>query len=222
MTIRVYTISGAPRPWRVLLGLAFKRLPFDTVVLKASEGEHKTQKFLSLNPRGTVPVMVDGAVTIRDSIAALSWLDRAYPDPLLFGRTPDEAASIWHHTTEVSDYLRAAVDAVLTPIFFHNATIATPELLRAAYTAKVELAALENLLRVGPYLAGAAPSAIDAVAFPEVRLLQRAVDTKSDVMKAIGLHDLYKQFPRLGAWVTRIEALPGYEQTQPQHWKEAA
>lgn len=222
MTITVYTISGAPRPWRVLLGLTFKGRAYDTVVLKASEGEHKAPPFLSINPRGTVPVVIDGPVTIRDSIAALAWLDRAYPEPPLFGRTLNETAIVWQHTAGFAEYLRASVDSVLTPIFFQNATTGTAELLTAAYNAKVELAGLENLLRSKPFLAAEFPSAADAVAFPEIRLLQRAAETKTGVMKAIGLHDLYQQFPFLGAWVARIEALPAYEKTQPQHWKEAA
>ncbi len=222
MTIRVYTISGAPRPWRVLLGLIFKELDFETVVLKASEGEHKAEPFLSLNPRGTVPVVVDGAVTIRDSIAALAWLDRAYPDPPLFGVEADEAARIWQHVTEFADYLRAAVDGLLTPVFFENAHEATPELLKAAYAAKVELAALERALESAPFGVGEMPCAADAIAFPEVRLIQRAIDTKPGIMSEIGLQDIYGQFPRIGTWVERVEALPGYEKTQPHHWKEAA
>lgn len=181
MAITVYTISGAPRPWRVLLGLAIKGLAFETVVLKASEGEHKAAAFLSVNPRGTVPVVVDRSVTIRDSIASLAWLDRAYPDPPLFGRTSDEAALIWQRTAEFADYLRTAVNDVLSPIFFENACTATPDLLRSAYIARVELAGIENMLVAGPCLGGEQFSAADAVAFPELRLLQRVADTRPDV-----------------------------------------
>lgn len=222
MAITVYTISGAPRPWRVLLGLCFKGLPFETITLKASDGEHKAKDFLSVNPRGTVPVLVDGTVTIRDSLAALAWLDRSYPEPPIFGSTADQAGQVWQQTTEYADYLRAAVNQVLTPVFFANLKAAPPELITAAYELKVELAGLETALLGRPFLAGAQPSAADAVAFPEVRLLQRASDTKPDIMERIGLLDFYRQFPRLGGWAARIEALPGYEHSQPQHWKETA
>lgn len=222
MTITVYTISGAPRPWRVLLGLCFKGLPFETVTLKASEREHKTKEFLSLNPRGTVPVLVDGSVTVRGSLAALAWLDRSYSHPPIFGSSTEQAALVWQKSTELADYLRTVVDHVLTPIFFKGVTAATPELMTAAYEAKVELAGLETALSTEPFLAGSGPSAADAVAFPEVRLLQRASDTKPGIMREIGLQNFYEQFPKIGAWAARIEALPGYEQTQPQHWKENA
>ena len=220
MTITVHTISGAPRPWRVLLGLCFKGLKFETITLKASDGDHKSKSFLALNPRGTVPVMQDGEVIVRDSIAALAWLDRAYPDNPLFGSAADEAAQIWESTMELADYLRAAIDRLLTPIFFEGAVMTTPELLTSAYDAKVELAALETTLRRTPFLGGATPGASDAVAFPEVRLLQRASNTSPGIMAELGLADFYEQFPQIGAWVARIEALPGYAETIPQHWKE--
>ncbi len=220
MTITVHTISGAPRPWRVLLGLCFKGLPFEKVTLKASDGEHKSAKFLALNPRGTVPVLQDGRVTVRDSVAALAWLDRAYPDNPLFGSDPDQAAHIWQSTMELADYLRAVIDRLLTPIFFEAAATATPELLTSANDAKLELTGLETALRDTPFLAGAAPGASDAVAFPEVRLLQRASDMAPGIMAELGLADFYEEFPQIGAWVARIEALPGYAETKPQHWKE--
>ena len=220
--ITVYTISGAPRAWRVLLGLCFKGLSFETITLRASESEHKSREFLSLNPRGTVPVLVDGGVTICDSLAALAWLDRAYPDRPIFGATSDQSALIWQKTTELADYLRPAVSRVLTPIFFEGLSTASPALVKAGYYARVELGGLETALRTASFLAGEAPSAVDAVAFPEVRLLQRAKDTNPDIMKQIGLFDLFDQFPQLGAWVARVEALPGQDQTQPTHWKEAA
>ena len=220
MMITVHTISGAPLPWRLLLGLCFKGLQFETITLKASDGEHKSKKFLALNPRGTVPVLQDGQITVRDSVAALAWLDRAYPDTPLFGQEPAQAARIWQSTMELANYLRAVIDRLLTPIFFEGAATATPKLLTSAYDAKVELAGLETALQRAPFLAGATPGASDAVAYPEVRLLQRASDTAPGIMAELGLTDFYEQFPQIGAWVARIEALPGYENTKPQHWKE--
>ena len=222
MTITLHTISGAPRPWRVLLALIFKGLEFDTILLQASKQEHKAQPFLAINPRGTVPVLTEGLITIRDSVAALAWLDRAYPEKPLFGPSPEEAARIWQQTTEICDYLRSAASDVMTPVFFQNAETATPDLLNAAERARSELAGLERALEASRFVAGDAPTAADACAFPEVRLLQRANETRAGIMNDLGLKDMYRRYPKLDAWVARIEAWPGYEQTAPQHWKEAA
>ncbi|MEM8696975.1 MAG: glutathione S-transferase family protein [Pseudomonadota bacterium] len=222
MSILVYSVSGAPRPWRALLGLAFKGLTYETRILKASEGEHKAAPYLSVNPRGTVPTLVEGDTVMRDSIAALAWLDRAYPDRPLFGESAEEAAYIWQRTTEFADYLRDACHGVLAPIFFHGANAATPELVAAAETLRAEFAGLEKLLGQAPFLSGDRAGAADAVAFPEVRLIQRAVETHTALMTDLGLGSFSQDYPGLANWKGRIEALAGVAKTFPPHWKEAA
>ena len=79
MSITVHSVSGAPRPWRVMLGLAFKGLDFDIHYLEASKREHKAPAFLKINPRGTVPAMIADGVVLRDSTAILARPDRQYP-----------------------------------------------------------------------------------------------------------------------------------------------
>jgi len=222
MSILVYSISGAPRPWRVLLGLAFKGLPHEIRLLEASSREHKSEPFLSLNPRGTVPVLVDGETVIRDSIGALAWLDRAYPDHPLFGENPDDAARIWQRTTEFCDYLRDTCNGVLTPIFFQGARTVTPDLQEAADALRSEFSLIENMLADADFLSGAKPGAADAAAFPEVRLVQRAVETHPGVTSALGLAALSQDYPRLVTWKSRIETLANVAETFPPHWKEAA
>ena len=46
-------------------------------------GENRTGSFLALNPRGQVPVLVDGAVTVWDSQAILVYLARRYGEAWL-------------------------------------------------------------------------------------------------------------------------------------------
>ena len=100
MSILVHSVSGAPRPWRVLLALTFKKLDFHIKYMRADRGEHKAEPYLTLNPRGTVPTIEADGIVLRDSIAALAWLDRAYSDYPLFGKSPREAAIVWQITLE--------------------------------------------------------------------------------------------------------------------------
>ncbi|WP_461459142.1 glutathione S-transferase family protein, partial [Parasphingorhabdus sp.] len=123
MTLTLTTISGSPRGWRVLLGLAFKRLTTEIKELKLSENEHKTEPFISLNPRGTIPVMESDGTVLRDSMAILAWLDRKFPEHPLFGSTDQEAAEIWQATMECRQYLRQAAADFLTPVFFGGASL---------------------------------------------------------------------------------------------------
>ncbi|WP_299740743.1 glutathione S-transferase family protein [uncultured Roseobacter sp.] len=225
MTLTLTTISGSPRGWRVLLGLAFKRLSTEIKELKLSENEHKTEPFISLNPRGTVPVMESDGTVLRDSMAILAWLDRKFPEHPLFGSTDQEAAEIWQATMEGRQYLRQAAADFLTPVFFGGASLDdknTPKwesLTSAAETMQSEMTLLDGKLSDGRlFLAGMKPSAADAVSWPEVRLVQRASETKPDLMAELGFAELANTLDHLEAWKQRVFDCPGVEATMPGHW----
>jgi glutathione S-transferase len=75
---------------KVRLALAEKRIPFELRVEKVWE---RREDFLALNPAGTVPVLVEeNGLAIADSYAICEYLDEAYPDISLFGRTLGERA----------------------------------------------------------------------------------------------------------------------------------
>ncbi len=218
MGITVYAVSGAPRAWRVLLGLTFKGIDYDIHYLEASKREHKSEAYLKINPRGNIPALVRDGQTIRDSVAILAWLDRAYLDSPLFRATADEAAVIWQVTMESCDYLRDAADALLRPLFFGGATEKTPELIQAAGTMQKELGHLETQLGTHDFLAGGKPTAADAVSYPEVRFIQRAAETQTGLMANLGFEASFASYPHIVAWKQRVEAVEGFEKTLPPHW----
>ncbi len=222
MTLEFWTVSGAPSPWRAALGMAFKGLTYDVHLLSAGQKEHKSDAYLAINPRGTVPTVKDGEVTLGQSIAVLAWLDRKFPASPLFGETPQDAGTIWQRTMDVFDYLPGATSGVLSPIFFDGADSATDDLKAAAGTLHAELKHLTDILSEHSFLSGAKPGAVDAVAFPHVRLIQRAMETKPKIMQDLGLPDLTALSPEIAAWVERVEELPNVAQTFPPHWAAAA
>jgi len=222
MEMKLWTVSGAPSAWRVALALAFRGLAYDVHLLSGAKKEHKSEPYLQLNPRGTVPTLETEGLKLRQSIAILAWLDREHPAAPLFGTSPAEAGQIWQTAMEIFDYLPPATSKVLSPIFFDNAAEATELLRDAAKGLRSELDYLSILLSSQPFLSGQRPGAADAVAFPHVRLLQRAMDTKPGIVKALGLTDLPALSPAIAAWVAAVEALPGVAETFPPHWAEAA
>ena len=225
MTLTLSTISGSPRGWRVLLGMAFKGLTPDIRALQLSSREHKAQPFLSLNPRGTVPVLESDGLVIRDSVAILAWLDRRFPAHPIFGETHAEAAIIWQVAMECRQYLRKAATDFLTPVFFGGISLddrgtgVWDDLCAAAQVLQAELRFLDDLLGDGRlFLAGAVPSAADALAWPEVRLVQRAAETRPDLMAELGFAELANATVTLEAWKDRVFELPGVAATLPGHW----
>lgn len=224
MTMTVYAVSGAPRPWRVLAGLTFKELEYDIRYLQASKGEHKSPEYLKVNPRGTVPSLVYGDLILRDSIGILAWLDRAFPQNPLFGKDAKEAALIWQTVFEIADYLRSAHNSVFFSILVQGIPVANaPSDERkakqeAADKLRTECDNLEKMLDSSEFLCGDRPTAADAVAFPDIRLIQRAKEIKPDDLAALGLDTLSQDFPKLTAWKNRVESLPGMTKTMPPHW----
>jgi glutathione S-transferase len=219
MSYELYTIAGAPRPWRVLLGLIAKGLPFTPRVLEASSKQHKAPAFLALNPRGRVPLLVRGDFVLSESLAILAYLDREHPEPPLFGRTPEEAGRVWEQVTAADHYLREAAQGVVGPLLGVRDAVTEEALGQAAVTLRHELALLESRLERGAFLCGEAISAADCVAFPEVRLTLRTAARFPEVTTRLELNPLADAFPGLCHWVDRIEALPGYERTFPAHWR---
>jgi len=108
MTITAYWGSGSPFAWRMLLALEFKRLPYESRRLAFDKGEHKSPEYLKLNPRGRVPALTDGECVLYESLAILAYLERAYPEPALFGRTPQEHGAVMRWVSEIVSYLEPA------------------------------------------------------------------------------------------------------------------
>lgn len=52
-------------------------------VLKCLAEGHKTSEVLTMNPRGQVPVLRDGNTIVNESLAALQYLEKVYPEPCL-------------------------------------------------------------------------------------------------------------------------------------------
>jgi glutathione S-transferase len=72
--------------------LAEKRLPFELRLEKTWE---RRAEFLDINPAGSVPVLLDeNGLIIPESSAICEYLDEAYPDIPLLGRTLAERAEV--------------------------------------------------------------------------------------------------------------------------------
>src|SRR4051794_37484747 len=108
MAIELYWGSGSPFAWRVMLTLEVKGLAYESKLLEFSKSDHKTDAYLKLNPRGKVPTLKDGGFVVYESLAIMSYLDRKYPAPPLFGTSAEETGLIWQAISECDSYLASA------------------------------------------------------------------------------------------------------------------
>jgi glutathione S-transferase len=88
----LYHLPLSPFSRKVRLALAEKRLPFELRLEKVWE---RRPEYLELNPAGTVPTLVeDNSLAIADSNAICEYLEEAYPDTGLMGRTLAERVEV--------------------------------------------------------------------------------------------------------------------------------
>lgn len=220
MAIELYWGSGSPFAWRVMLTLEVKGLAYGSKLLEFSKGEHKAPAYLMLNPRGKVPTLKDGDFVLYESLAIMSYLDRKYPDPPLFGKTPKETGLIWRALAECESYVVSAGDKVVRPIFFGKGLDKVEEIEQAAQLLRRELGMMDDRLAGSHWLVGEEISAADIGVFPLVQLLLRAASKEAARPFNLGLLPLAQTFPNVAAWVQRIEALPNYQRTYPPHWRQ--
>jgi glutathione S-transferase len=109
--ITFYDCATAPSPRRARILLAEKGVAHETVMVDLAHGEQLGEAFRAINPRCTVPVLrVEGGALLRDNAAIAAYLEAAYPEPALMGRTPLEKAEIasWNWRIEFEGLMAIA------------------------------------------------------------------------------------------------------------------
>jgi glutathione S-transferase len=130
----------------VQLALEYKRLAYESRLLQFAMQEHKSPQMLRMNPRGRVPVLKDGDYVVFESLACLLYLDRKYPEPPLFGRTPEEAGTIMRVICEYQAYAESHLMQIVHAVFFENMDERAEEVTRATHIVAGEARTLEGRL----------------------------------------------------------------------------
>jgi len=219
MALDVYWGSGSPYSWRVLLALEYKRLEYTSHLLQFSKQEHKSPQMLALNFRGRVPVVKDGDYVVFESLAVLYYLDLKYPDPPIFGRSPEEAGVIMRVICEYQAYAEEQLNKLVRAFFFTNTTHRRDELANAMHVVASEARSIEMRLAKSDWVVGESFSAADIVIFPGLQMLLRALHKPEARDLSTRFLPLDINYPALARWIKRVEALPGYERTFPPHWR---
>lgn len=112
--MKFYDCKTAPSPRRVRMFLAEKGVEIETEQVDLGAGEQFSEGFRKVNPDCVVPALVlDDGTCLSEAIVICQYLEERYPDPPLFGATPEERAlvSMWNAKIEQQG-LCAAADAL--------------------------------------------------------------------------------------------------------------
>ncbi|MBX9977197.1 MAG: maleylacetoacetate isomerase [Alphaproteobacteria bacterium] len=84
MTVQLYSYFRSSASYRVRIALHLKKIPFQTVSVDLRKNEQGSANYTSVNPQGLVPTLVDGDMTLSQSLVILEYLETRYPTvPLL-------------------------------------------------------------------------------------------------------------------------------------------
>lgn len=222
MTIEIFWFSGSGYAWRAQLAAELKGITYESRLIQASNGDHRTPEFVAMNPRSKVPVLRVGDLVVTESLAILAYLDRRFPQPPLFGRTPEETARIWRAVLDFDNYAAIHFTNLVMPLFLDEVAANRDQVDAAAGAVRSELSKLEQQLKSSPWIAGDALSAADIAVNPFVEGVLRGAAKPAAQDLDLRVLPLTKTFPKLGAWRERIRALPCYEAAYLPHWRDAA
>lgn len=192
--MKLYITTTSGNAWKVRLLLSMLKISYETVDLDPKKGELKSPQFLKLNPRGQVPVLVDGDQVIWDSTACLVYLGRKYGGEQWLPTDAEQLAQIQQWLALSNNELHYGLQwgrGVKTGI----RSIGSYDEY-AAY-GRNGLAVLEGRLKDHDWLACGRPTIADLACYCYTSVSPE------------GGFDLAAH-PAVAAWVKRVEALPGW------------
>ncbi|MBD2307593.1 glutathione S-transferase family protein [Chroococcidiopsis sp. FACHB-1243] len=191
MQLYDFVLSGNCHKVRLLLSML--NLDYESVPVNLKAGEHKTERFLQLNPCGQVPVLADGDVILRDSQAILVYLARCYGGEDWFPLEPEAIAKIMQWLSFAANEIANSLAAARRYFIFQGQL----DIDLTQQKAHQVLQLLDRHLTNNQWLECSHPTIADLACFPYVGL---AADAK------VALDN----YPHVIAWCDRIKQLPGY------------
>jgi glutathione S-transferase len=191
--LRLYRHPLSGHCHRVELLCALLGLPLEKVEVDLRKGEQRAEPFLALNPFGQIPVLQDGDVLLADSNAIVVYLAMRYdPSRRWYPQDPVRAAEVQRWLSVAAGELMHGPAAARRAVVFRGST--DPD---AVGRADKLLSTLERHLAGRDFLVG-----------PEPTLADLAIYTYTAHAPEGGV--ALEPFPAVRAWLSRLEALPGF------------
>lgn len=191
--VRLYDfeLSGSCYKVRLLLNIlrvSCERIPVDFV-----NKEHKSDRFLMLNPLGELPVMEDGDLRLRDAQSILVYIARQYDrSNTWFPDSPEAMGRIMQWLVFAGTELMASASARLVRLLNYPLDLPTLQ-ARAIASFRILDAHLSNR----EFLELDHPTIADIACFPYVAMAGEAgIDLKPHI--------------NLVRWIDHIKRIPGF------------
>lgn len=191
MKLYYHPLSGHSHRVRLFLGLI--GAGHDLVEVDLSTGAHKKPEFLALNAFGQVPVLDDDGTIVTDSNAILVYLSKKLGLSDWLPETPVAAAAVQKWLSVAAGQVAYGPAAARLVTVF-GAPFRPEEVITRAHAL---LAVVEAELSGRDFIAAASPTVADVALYSYIA---RAPEGNVDL----------QAYPKVRAWLARIEALPGF------------
>lgn len=88
----LYGFFRSSTSYRLRIAMALKGLDYRLHPVSLPRMEHREAGYLTVNPQGLVPALVDGDAVFTQSLAIIEYLDETHPDPPFLPRDPARRA----------------------------------------------------------------------------------------------------------------------------------
>lgn len=191
MKLYYHPLSGHSHRVRLFLGLI--GAGHDLLEVDLSTGAHKKPEFLALNAFGQVPVLDDDGTIVTDSNAILVYLSKKLGLNDWLPETPVAAAAVQKWLSVAAGQVAYGPAAARLVTVF-GAPFRPEEVITRAHAL---LAVVEAELSSRDFIAAASPTVADVALYSYIA---RAPEGNVDL----------QAYPKVRAWLARIEALPGF------------
>jgi len=209
--IKIYGMSGSPFVWRTELVLTEKDVDYELITLSRAKGDLQAAEHLARNPRGRVPVLEYGDLTLYESQAIVEYLEDRYPEPALVPTDLGDTGHMRAAEMECLIYFSNALTKVAQNVFMVAPEKRNPDKVSDALAGvSTELDRFEQRGSSGrnTYLLGTCLTRADLTWLPFVELVGRA-----------GLDIDAEKYSWTKAWRAALASRPSYDKTYPAHWR---
>jgi glutathione S-transferase len=202
---KLYTHPESGNSYKVRLLAELLDYKLEEIYVDVLDNGSHTPDFLAINPRGQIPVLVDGDKTLTDSAAILVYLAGSRPDPgssnkpsSFWSSDAFEQAAIVDWLAFTSTFIANGVCLARGIVNFKGISASTQQPLNNAREKGEEsLGILEATLSEKEWLCLGRPTIADIAAFVYVALAP---------MGGIFLDS----YPAIRSWIARIRKLSGF------------
>ena len=140
---------------RVRIALLEKDIAIEFVEVDMPGRAHKREPYLSLNPYGRVPTLVDDDLVLYESTAVLEYLEAKYPAKPLLPQDPRQRGLVAMHMKLCDLQMSRPTGVVIfAKRFVPEASWRREEMSKASAEVEKHLAILDGQLGGRPYLVG--------------------------------------------------------------------